>query len=94
MLSMGVAEDQIPALRDKLFDDQARAVAALRKKYARPIIGFSFHNRSNPMLQKLQNHHIPALPSPDRAARSMAALVDYAAFREELMNSLESGIGG
>jgi acyl-CoA synthetase (NDP forming) len=87
MLSMGVAEDQIPALRDKLFDDQARAMAALRKKYDKPIIGFSFHNRRNPMLQKLQAQHIPALPSPERAARSMAALVEYAGFREEIRES-------
>jgi acyl-CoA synthetase (NDP forming) len=87
MLSMGVAEDQIPELRDKLFDDQARAMAALRKKYAKPVIGFSFHNRRNPMLQKLQTHRIPALPSPNRAARSMAALVEYAGFRKKLMES-------
>jgi acyl-CoA synthetase (NDP forming) len=87
MLSMGVADDQIPAMRDKLFDDQAGAMAALRKKYDKPIIGFSFHNRRNPMLQKLQAHLLPALPSPNRAARAMAALVEYAGFREEIMEA-------
>ena len=85
MVSMGVAEEQIPAMRDKLFEDQARAMAALRKKYDKPVIGFSFHSRQNPLLQKLQAHQVPALPSPNRSARSMAALVEYARLREEVM---------
>jgi acyl-CoA synthetase (NDP forming) len=87
MLSMGIAEDQIQELSDKLFDDQAKAIAALRKKYAKPIIGFSFHNRQNPLLQKLQTHNIPALPSPNRVARAMAALVGYAGFRQEIIRT-------
>ena len=84
MVSMGVARDQIPEMREKLFDDQARAMAALREKYDKPIIGFSFHNRKNPMLQILQKHQVPALPSPSRAARAMAALVEYAGHQKEI----------
>jgi acyl-CoA synthetase (NDP forming) len=84
MVSMGIAEDQIPALSDELFDGQALAMAALRKKYGKPIVGFSFHSRTNPMLQKLQAYQVPALPSPERAARAMAALVEYAGIREEI----------
>ena len=87
MLSMGVAKDQIPEMRDRLFDDQARAMAVLREKYDKPIIGFSFHNRQNPMLQMLQKHQIPALPSPSRAARAMAALVEYASHRKGIMEA-------
>ncbi|MBW2410544.1 MAG: CoA-binding protein [Deltaproteobacteria bacterium] len=87
MTSMGVAEDQIPVLRDKLFNDQARAMAELRDKSAKPIVGFSFHSRTNPMLQKLQDYRIPALPSPERAARAMAALVEYAGIRQEIIES-------
>lgn len=87
MVAMGIAGDQIPELTQKLFDDQAEAIAALRKKYAKPIIGFAFHNRQNPMLQKLQAKQIPTLPSPNRAARAMAALVDYAALRAEIMKT-------
>ncbi len=84
MVSMGIAEDQIPALSDELFDGQARAMTTLREKYGKPMVGFSFHSRTNPMLQKLQAYQIPALPSPDRAACAMAALVEYAGFREEI----------
>jgi acyl-CoA synthetase (NDP forming) len=91
MVSLGVAKDQIPEMRDKLFDDQACAMAVLRQKYDKPIIGFSFHNRQNPMLQILQTHQIPALPSPGRAACAMAALVEYAAHRKEIMDFWENG---
>ena len=87
MVSMGIAEDQIPALSDELFDGQARAMTTLREKYGKPVVGFSFHNRTNPMLQKLQTYRIPALPSPERAARAMAALVEYARIREDIIKT-------
>jgi acyl-CoA synthetase (NDP forming) len=87
MVAMGIGGDQIQELTAKLFDDQAKAIAALRKKYAKPIIGFSFHNRQNPLLQKLQTNAIPVLPSPGRAARAMKALVDYAVLREEIIKN-------
>jgi acyl-CoA synthetase (NDP forming) len=87
MVSMGIAEDQIPALSDELFDGQARAMTNLREKYGKPVVGFSFHNRTNPMLQKLQTYRIPALPSPERAARAMAALVEYAGIREDIIKT-------
>ena len=85
MMSMGIAEDQVPALSDELFDGQARAMTTLREKYGKPMVGFSFHSRTNPLLQKLQTYQIPALPSPDRAALAMAALVEYARIREEIV---------
>ncbi len=84
MASMGIAEDQIPALSDELFDGQAQAMVTLGQKYGKPVVGFSFHSRTNPMLQKLQAYQVPALPSPERAARAMAALVEYAGIREEI----------
>ena len=87
MVSMGIAEDQIPALRDALFDGQAQAMVTLGQKYGKPVVGFSFHSRTNPMLQKLQAYQVPALPSPDRAARAMAALVEYAGIREDIIKT-------
>ena len=87
MLSMEIPEDQINELTEKLFDDQAKAIEALKKNYAKPLVGFSFHNRQNPMLQKLQHYNIPVLPSPDRAARALAALVFYGRLRETIMQN-------
>jgi acyl-CoA synthetase (NDP forming) len=84
MRAMGIDADQIQEFSEKLFSDQAKAIAALRQKYAKPIIGFSFHNRKIPLLQKLQANDVPVLPSPDRAARAMKALLDYSSLREEI----------
>jgi acyl-CoA synthetase (NDP forming) len=83
MEAMAVPKDQIPKLAESLFDDQAKALAALKEKYAKPIVGFSFHNREHPMLKKLQGHAIPILPSPNRAAKAMAALVSYTRFKKK-----------
>jgi acyl-CoA synthetase (NDP forming) len=87
MKSIGICENQINELTEKLFDDQAKAIEALKKNYAKPLVGFSFHNRQNPMLQKLQHYNIPVLPSPDRAARALAALVSYGRLRETIMQN-------
>jgi acetyl-CoA synthetase (ADP-forming) len=83
MEGMGIPPEQIGKLIEKLFDDQAKAIAVLRRDFQKPIIGFSFHPRENPMLKKLQEHGIPVLPSPQRAARAMAAMVFYSRLRSK-----------
>jgi len=77
MESMGISGDDIPQLIDKLFRDQAASVADLRGRYQKPLIGFTFQSPDNPFIQKLLDQDIAVLPSPERAARAMAALVDY-----------------
>jgi acyl-CoA synthetase (NDP forming) len=86
--AMAVSKDQIPKLVESHFDDQAEALSALKKKYARPIVGFSFHNREHPMLKKLRAFAIPILPSPNRAAKAMAALVKYSRFKKILKDDI------
>jgi acetyl-CoA synthetase (ADP-forming) len=81
MEGMGIRPEQIGKLTDKLFDDQAKAMAALCRDFQKPIIGFSFHPRENPILQKLRDYGIPVLASPQRAARAMAAMVRYGRLR-------------
>jgi len=77
MESMGISEDEMPELIDKLFGDQAASVADLLGKHQKPLIGFTFQSPDNPFIQKLLDHGIAVLPSPERAARAMAALVGY-----------------
>ena len=77
MESMGISEDQIPRLTEKLFDDQAKSLAALIARYQKPLIGFTFQSPDDLSIQKLLAHGVPVLPSPERAARAMAALVNY-----------------
>jgi acyl-CoA synthetase (NDP forming) len=78
MESMGVSEDQIPRLTEKLFDDQAGSLAALIAQHQKPLIGFTFQSLEELSIQKFLAHGIAVLPSPERAARAMAALVQYA----------------
>jgi acetate---CoA ligase (ADP-forming) subunit alpha len=84
MESMGISEDQIPRLTEKLFDDQAKSLAALIAKHQKPLIGFTFQNPDDLSIQKLLAHGVPVLPSPERAARAMAALLNYSRMVEKI----------
>ena len=77
MEGMGIASDQIPQLAEKLFDDQGQALANLIAKHQKPLVGFTFHGHDELSVQKLRHHGVPVFPSPERAARALAALVDY-----------------
>jgi len=77
MKSMGIAPDQIPQLTEKIFDDQAKSMAGLIAKHQKPLIGYTFQSHEELYVQKLVRHGVPVLPSPERAARAMAALVNY-----------------
>ncbi len=77
MTSMGIAPDQIPERTEKIFDDQAESLAGLIAKHQKPLIGYTFQSHEELYIQKLLQHGVPVLPSPERAARAMAALVDH-----------------
>jgi acetyl-CoA synthetase (ADP-forming) len=84
MKSMGISEDDMPKLIDKLISDQAASVADLIVRHQKPLIGFTFQSPDNPFIQKLLEQNIAVLPSPERAARAMAALVGYSRFVSRL----------
>jgi acetate---CoA ligase (ADP-forming) subunit alpha len=84
MKSMGISEDDMPKLIDKLFSDQAASLADLIERHQKPLIGFTFQSPDNPFIQKLLEQNIAVLPSPERAARAMAALVGYSRFVSRL----------
>jgi len=84
MESMGISADDMPKLIDTLYDDQAASMANLIDKHNKPLIGFTFQSTHNPFIQKLMDHGLAVLPSPDRAARAMAALVGYSRYVSRL----------
>ena len=83
MEGMGIAPDQIPQLTEKLFDDQGKSLAGLISKHQKPLVGFTFHSYEELFVRKLLHHGVPVFPSPERAARAMAALVDYSCFADK-----------
>jgi len=87
MEGMGIAPDQIPQLTEKLFDDQGKSLAGLMAKHQKPLIGYTFQSHEELYVQKLLRHGVPVLPSPERAARAMAALVCYARLVDKIKSN-------
>ncbi len=84
MQAMGIAEEQLPELTEKLFTDQARALSKLIEKHQKPLVGFTFQGYNELFVRTLLDHGIVVLPAPQRAARAMAALVRYRQLREKI----------
>ncbi len=86
MQAMGIAEEQIPQLTEKLFTDQCRALADLVAKHHKPLVGFTFQDYNDLFVRTLLEHGHVVLPAPQRAARAMAALVRYRQLREKILS--------
>jgi acyl-CoA synthetase (NDP forming) len=84
MESMDIPADQIPRLTEKLSSDQASFLTTLIDRHRKPVIGFTFQSYRNPSVQKLIENEIPILPSPERAARALWALVTYAGIQRRI----------
>jgi acyl-CoA synthetase (NDP forming) len=84
---MGASPDQLPEQIDTLTQDVCNSVLNLRRSQTKPIIGYSFRTRTDLFIQKLQDKGMPILPGPERAARAMQALVQYARLREKILIS-------
>ena len=82
MESMGVSQEKIPELTRKLYDDQSGLLAGLITKHQKPLVGFTFQSHEDLFIRKLMQCGTPVFPSPERAARAMAALVSYSRFVE------------
>ena len=72
---MGVAEDQIQDQLNQFVEQIAQTVIKLPGSHHKPVIGFSFRARTDRLIRVLQDKGFPVLPSPERAARAMLALV-------------------
>lgn len=87
MEGMGIVSEQIPQLTEKLFDDQGKSLAALIAKHQKPLVGFTFQSHGELFVRKLLHHGVPVLPSPDRAARALAALVCYSRLVDKIKSN-------
>jgi acetate---CoA ligase (ADP-forming) subunit alpha len=87
MEGFGITGEEAVRETKKFIDKQGQAVVEMIKAHPKPCIGFSFYNRENPFVRKLQDSGIVVLPSPTRAAKALAAMVRYVKLREKIMKS-------
>jgi acyl-CoA synthetase (NDP forming) len=83
---MGVAPEDIEAQAEQITAHVAQALSVLPQRHAKPLIGFSYRS-DHPLFKSLRDAGIPVLPSPESAARAMAALVTYRELTAKLARS-------
>ncbi|MRR17551.1 MAG: CoA-binding protein [Deltaproteobacteria bacterium] len=85
MKEMGVPEETIPAERDKMITDHAKAFLSLAARHPdKPIVGFTYRSLQEGLVRYLLDRGIPVYQDPERAARAMAAVLQYYKKREKL----------
>lgn len=84
LVSMGLAEDQIQSSTDQIIDEYAKIVIDMVRQQNKPLVGFTFRNLTERFSQILMKGGIPLYPEPERAARSMAAMLQYQAYRARI----------
>jgi acyl-CoA synthetase (NDP forming) len=82
--SMGVPASDIENQTAEIVLDRSRVIAGLLQKSKKPLIGYSFSAKRELMIPALLKGGVPVLPSPERAARSLGALVQYSRIRDKL----------
>lgn len=73
----GVSEEEIQKFAETIADDAAAKLEKVVQSSTKPVVGFSYQSPEITPVKNLLQHNIPIIPSPERAARAMAALVEY-----------------
>jgi acyl-CoA synthetase (NDP forming) len=75
---MGYTEEQAKEQSRGLMDEQAGSVAGLLRSQGKPIVGFTYQSQHEDLIQGLLARGVPVFPGPERAARALGALWQYA----------------
>lgn len=73
----GATLEEALKLAEAVADELGANLQALVRAHSKPIIGYSYQNHESPMIKYFLKNDIPILPSPERAARAITALVTY-----------------
>lgn len=82
--AMGVKGEQVEEEVEKYMDGRSREMARFIKDCEKPFIGFSYATGENRFIRGLYDAGAPVFPSPNRAARAVWSLVEYARLREKI----------
>ncbi len=85
MMNDGFSEKEAEKKIVEMIDVGAPIFAALKEKYGKPVVGFTYRSLQEKMVHKMINLGIPVYQDPTRAVNAIRGVVDY----YELKNGLE-----
>ncbi len=83
LMDMGMEEDQADKEISNTFLNQSESLASLIQSFKKPIAGFTASALKNEFIEMLIAKGIPVFPSPERAAKALAALAMYSGMRKK-----------
>ena len=84
MRDLGVPAESIAAEGEKLIKQHTDAFFSLTRTYDKPIVGFTYRSLQEQMVRNLLEQGVPIYQDPDRAARSIAAVIQYYKMRDHI----------
>ncbi|MCJ8502302.1 acetate--CoA ligase family protein [Desulfatitalea alkaliphila] len=84
MQAEGLSEEEALQLAAQMAEEHSRKLADLVRQCGKPLLGFSYQNAEELIIRKILESGIPILPSPERAARALWALVHYGRIQAKL----------
>ena len=82
MRSSGASDEEMNEALNKMNQMIEEIAGKLRQNYNKPVVGFTFRSMEESINQAFIRKGIPVFPNPERAARSLQALVRYYEIRE------------
>ncbi len=84
VVAMGVKGEQVEEEVTAYMEGRSLEMAEFIKGCEKPFIGFSYATGENSFIRGLYDAGVPVLPSPNRAARALWALVEYVRLRKKI----------
>ncbi|MFH2133381.1 MAG: CoA-binding protein [bacterium] len=84
MRGIGIPEEKIDETINEIIQATGDIAGELRQNYNKPVVGFTFRSMEEPINHAFIKKGVPIFPNPERAARSMRALVQYYENRERI----------
>ncbi|MHB8136843.1 MAG: acetate--CoA ligase family protein [Smithellaceae bacterium] len=89
---MGIPEESIPLERDRILKEHSAAFLSLANRHPdKPIVGFTYRSLQEKMVRYLLDRGIPIYQDPERAARAMAAVLQYYKKRDGMTQKGKAG---
>jgi len=82
---MGLTEDQAVQKSRELIDAKCKEFIKLLETHDKPVVGYTFRSLQEEEIKMFLERGVPVFPGPERAARALRALVQYASLRDEIL---------